>query len=366
MVKSIFKKFIHSIIPYEPGKPIEEVERELGIRKAVKLASNENPLGPSKKAIRAMREALSKVHLYPDGGCFYLKEQLSDEFKLSKNHFVIGNGSNEIIELLARGFVSPGDRVIASDQSFLVYPLITQVCGGEFVSLPMNDGRYDLEGIAKLVNDRTKIIFVSNPNNPTGTYVTDDEVEDFLGQIPKRIIVCFDEAYYDFVNAKDFPNSLAYIKAGRENIIILRTFSKSYGLAGLRIGYGIAHPDVVQYLDKVRQPFNVNQLAQVAACAALSDKLFLKKTQQLIWTEREYVCKELKKMGFQYLPSQANFILFNAGRDAAPIFQALLKKGIIVRGMKAYGLPNYLRVTIGKHSENKTFLKALSAVYYTA
>lgn len=354
-----FKDYINSIKPYEPGKPIEEVEREYGISNAVKLASNENPLGASKKAVRAIQKAIQKIHLYPDGGCFYLKERLAKAIGVSVSELVIGNGSNEIIELLARGFLSPGDQVIASAGSFLVYPLITQSCGAEFVSVPMKNFGYDLKGILGKINRKTKLIFISNPNNPTGTYVGKSEVKDFIAQVPKDIIICFDEAYFDFVDAKDFPDVLLSVKSGSSNILILRTFSKSYGLAGLRIGYGIACKELIGYLNKVRQPFNVNQLAQVAARAALDDKPFLRKTQRLIAGEKQYLYQKFESLGVPYVPTQANFILFDTKQTGKVVFEKLLKRGIIVRAMAAYGFPNHIRVTIGKRSENRAFIRAL-------
>ncbi len=357
-----FKDYINQIQPYEPGKPIEEVERELGVSNAIKLASNENPLGPSRKALRAIRRALRKIHLYPDGGCFYLKRRLAEELGVSENQLIIGNGSNEIIELLARGFLSAGDRVIASDGSFLVYPLITKVCGAEFVSVPMKDFRYDLKAILEKMDARTRLVFIANPNNPTGTYVTSGEVEDFLSKVPRETIVCFDEAYYDFVDARDFPYTLFHVKSNKPNVILLRTFSKSYGLAGLRVGFGVANSDLIGYLNKVRQPFNVNQLAQVGACAALDDKRFLWRTKRLISREKLYLYKKFDQMGIRYIPTQANFILFDIGKDASQVFEGLLKRGIIVRAMKAYGFPTQIRVTIGKRSENRAFIHVLKRV----
>ncbi len=357
-----FKNYIEKIQPYEPGKPIEEVERELGLSRVIKLASNENPLGPSPKALRAMTRALKRIHLYPDGGSYYLKERLARELGVSTGQLIIGNGSNEIIELLARGFLREGDRVVSSDTSFLVYPLISKVCGAEFVSAPLKNYRYDLNAILKLINDKTKLIFISNPNNPTGTYVTRPEIENFLSQVPRDVMVCFDEAYFDFVDAKDFPDSLSLVKSGKSNVILLRTFSKSYGLAGLRVGYGIANPELISYLDKVRQPFNVNRLAQIGAAAALDDKSFLRKTKKLVQRGRLYLYQKFDKMNIRYISSQANFILFDAGRDGTEVFQALLKKGIIVRDMKAYGLPKHIRVTVGKQSENEAFIRTLQQV----
>lgn len=360
--KPAFKDYVQSIKPYEPGRPIEEVEREYGLHYVTKIASNENPLGPSRKALRAMRHALRRVHLYPDGSAFYLKRRLSEEFSLPAEQFVIGNGSNEIIELLARGFLNEGDNVISSDKTFLVYPLIAQACGAAYVTVPMKDYRYDLKGMLERMNERTRIIFIANPNNPTGTYVSRDEVEDFLSKVPKNVVVCFDEAYIDFVEAKDFPYLLFHVKAEKPNVVLLRTFSKSFGLAGLRIGYAMTSKEMAQYLEKIRQPFNVNRLAQIGACAALDDKLFLWRSKRLVARGRRYLYRKLTQMGCAYVSSEANFVLIHVGPSGDEVFQALLKKGVIVRAMTAYGLAQHIRVTIGTRFELMRFIRALKLV----
>ncbi|MBI4394848.1 MAG: histidinol-phosphate transaminase [Candidatus Omnitrophica bacterium] len=359
MTKRFFKDYVQAIVPYEPGKPIEEVERELELLHVTKLASNENPLGPSRKALRAMRVALRKVHLYPDGSGHELKERLSQEFHLPADQFVLGNGSNEIIELLARGFLNEGDRVISSETSFLVYPLIAQTCGASFVPVPMKDFRYDLKGILDQVDERTRLIFIANPNNPTGTYVKVAEVEDFLSKVPKDVIVCFDEAYIDFVEAKDFPYLLFHVKANKPNVVLLRTFSKSFGLAGLRIGYGMASREMAAYLNKVRQPFNVNRIAQIGACAALDDRHFLWRSKRLISRGRLYLYRKFTQMGLPFVSSEANFVLVDLGREARKVSEALMKRGVIVRAMNAYGLPTHIRVTIGTRFELMRFVHAL-------
>ncbi len=361
-MKKIFKEEISQIAPYEPGKPIEEVERELGVSKAIKLASNENPLGASPKAVKALRKGAKKAFLYPDGGCFYLKKRLAKELGVSVKNVIIGNGSNEIIELLARGFLGNGEKVISSETSFLVYPIITQVYGGRYVETKMKSFRYDLAAILREIDSKTRLIFIANPNNPTGTYLDRREVEAFLRQVPDDVVVCFDEAYYDFVESKDFPNSIFHVKSGKSNVVILRTFSKSYGLAGLRIGYGLGSPEMIQYLDKIRQPFNVNRLAQEAACAALDDRAFLAKTKKVVSAGRKFLYGEFDKLKLRYVRSQANFILFDVRRSASHVFESLLKKGIIVRSMKAYGLDTYIRVSIGTQAENQKFIRALKEV----
>ncbi len=357
--KGLYKEYIEAVRPYEPGKPIKELERELGLRHVIKLASNENPLGPSRKALRAMRKELPDIHLYPEGTCYYLVNRLSEELGIDPSQILIGNGSNEIIELLARGFLREGDQVLSSETSFLVYPILAKVCGAEFVSVPMKNFRYDLKAMLRAITDRTRLIFIANPNNPTGTYVTQEEVEDFLAKVPKNVIVCFDEAYVDFVEATDFPHMLFHVKAEKPNIVLLRTFSKAYGLAGLRVGYALASPAIISYLHKIRQPFNVNSLAQVAATAALDDRFFLWRTKRLVSNGRTYLCKRFKKLGLEYVPSQANFILVNVGRDADEVFKALLQQGMIIRSMRAYGLPTWIRVTTGRRSQNVHFYRLL-------
>ena len=358
-MKNLYKEFVEEIRPYQPGKPIREVERELGLRAVIKLASNENPLGHSRKALRAMRRAIHEVHLYPEGSCHYLVKRLHQEFTVAENQILAGNGSNEILELLARGFLSPGDEVISSETSFLVYPILTAVCGAQYKSVPMKDYRFDLQGILDAITEKTRIIFIANPNNPTGTYVTDTEVADFLARVPKDVIVCFDEAYVDFVEARDFPRMLEYIQQGRENLILMRTFSKSYGLAGLRVGFALASPKLISYLHKVRQPFNVNSIAQAAATAALDDRFFLWRTRHLVTAGRLYFYKRFKQLGLKYLPSQGNFVLVDTGRDSDEVFQALMRQGVIVRSMKAYGLSTWIRVTIGRRSQNAQFFRLL-------
>ena len=362
MLKKIFKEYIEAIRPYEPGKPIHEVEQEFQLTRVLKMASNENPLGPSRRALRAMRRSLRSVHLYPDGSCAALVKRLAEEFRIAENQLIIGNGSNEIIELLARGFLSEGDQVISSEATFLVYPLITRACGAEFVAVPMKDFRYDLKGILDRITDRTKLIFIANPNNPTGTYVNREEVDDFIAKVPKDVIVCFDEAYVDFVEAQDFPYLLFHVKTEKPNILVLRTFSKTYGLAGLRVGYGMGAPGLIQYLHKVRQPFNVNSLAQAGAAAALDDRLFLWRTKRLVARGRKYLYRKLKRYGFRFVLSEANFILIDCGREADGVFQDFLRHGVIVRSMTAYGLPTWIRVTVGRRLENARFIRVLRTV----
>jgi histidinol-phosphate aminotransferase len=356
----LFRPNIEAIRPYEPGKPVEEVQRELGLRSVIKLASNENPLGPPKSVERAIRQAAHLVSLYPDGAQYRLKEALARRLGVSRGSLIFGNGSNEIVELILRGFAREGDRVVTSQLSFLVYRLIAQAIGAEVVEVPMKNFRYDLTELAREVNERTSVIFVANPNNPTGTYANRSEVLEFLDLVPNHVLVCFDEAYFEFVEAKDFPSTLDYLQRG--NVIVLRTFSKCFGMAGLRLGYGVASERIIEYLNKVRQPFNVNLIAQAAGLAALEDRDYLRRTQELVWEGKRFLAEEFKKLGLECVPSEANFILVNIKRDAEQVFQKLLKRGIVIRSMKAYGLGHFIRVSVGTRRQNRKFIKELKKV----
>jgi histidinol-phosphate aminotransferase len=346
---------IETLVPYPPGKPIEELERELGITGSIKLASNENPLGPSKKAITAVSGALKNLNRYPDGSCYYLKERLSSVLGITPDMLIIGNGSNEIIELLMRTCLSPGMEVIMAEPSFAVYPLATMAsqCVPRSVALT-TDLRHDLKAMADLINDKTRLIFIANPNNPTGTIVSEAELKEFMERVPEDVVVCVDEAYFEFVEAREFPDSLRYVSQGRA-VLVLRTFSKIYGLAGLRVGYGVSRPDIIGYMNRVRQPFNVNSLAQVAALAALDDAEHLRATKENNREGLSHLFNALKKEGFECVPTHANFFLVKVG-DGRAVYEALLKKGVIVRPMASYGLPQYIRVTVGLPEENKRFL----------
>jgi len=356
-MNKIYRDNIDTIKPYEPGKPIEEVQRELGLKKVIKLASNENPLGTSKKVLAAITRAAKDAYLYPDGGTYRIKKNLSKFLGVKQTEIILGNGSNEIIEFLLRGFVLPGDHVVSSDMTFLVYPLATQVAGGKYIQTAIKNFRYDLTAMAKAVDKRTRLVFIANPNNPTGSYVSESEVDQFIASVPKDVIICLDEAYADFVEAKDYPNSLKYLK--KENIIVLRTFSKSYGLAGLRLGYGLANERLIGYLHKIRQPFNVNSLAQAAGEAALEDQAYLKQTQRVVFQGRKFLQDQFKAMGLYFIPSQANFVLVCVKQNSRELFQALLRRGIIIRDMTAYGLNEWIRVTVGTMPENQLFIREL-------
>lgn len=358
--KKLVSDEIEAIVPYPPGKPMEELERELGIKHSIKLASNENPLGPSAKAVEAVSKALKNLHRYPDGGCYYLKEKLSQHLKVKPANLIIGNGSNEIIELLIRTFLRPGDEVVMGDPCFAVYPLVVPAAGGKAVLVPLKNLTHNLEAMFDAITEKTKLVFIANPNNPTGTMNTKAQLDSFYSKLPDDIILVMDEAYYEFVRDKNFPRSIDYLNGGK-NVVILRTFSKIYGLAGLRVGYGIAPERLNLYMNKVRQPFNVNSLAQIAAMAALEDEEHLKRSQENNVEGLAYLFKELKTMGFECVPTQANFFLIKVGKGKE-VYDALLKEGVIVRSMNSYGLGEYVRVTVGLPEENKRFVEALCKV----
>jgi len=359
--ESLANEHILGIAPYEPGKPIEELERELGIHDAIKLASNENPLPPSERVQKAIIGALASLNRYPDGGGFYLRQALAKKHGVTPEHIMLGNGSNELIELLVHAFVRPGDEAVVPHPSFVVYPMSVQASGGIRVVVMLKDHRLDLEGMARAITPLTKLVFIANPNNPTATMVTADEVERFMARIPERTIVVFDEAYIEFAQGPDFPDSLAYMKQGRK-VAVLRTFSKAASLAGLRAGYGVADPDAIALLNRIRPPFNVNSLAQAAALAALDDESHVLECVRLIDAGRHFLYDEFKALGIKYVPSRANFILVDVGRSAAEIYQKLLREGVIVRPMTSFGMETALRITIGTPQENRRLVAALRAV----
>ena len=359
--ESLANEHILGIAPYEPGKPIEELERELMIHNPIKLASNENPLPPSDRVQKAIIAALSSLDRYPDGSGFYLRQALAKKHGVMPDQVVLGNGSNELIELLVRSFLRPGDEAVMPHPSFVVYPMIVQAAGGVRVMVMLKDFRLDLDAMARAITPMTKIVFVANPNNPTATIVTRDEVEHFMSRVPERTIVVFDEAYIEFAMGPDFPDTLSYVKQGRK-LVVLRTFSKAASLAGLRVGYGIADADAIALMNRIRQPFNVNSLAQVAALAALDDDAHVLECVRMIEAGRHFLYDEFKRLGLSYVPSRANFILVDAGRSAADIYQKLLHHGVIVRPMTPFGLETALRITVGTPEENRKLVKALRVV----
>ena len=348
---------IASLSPYVPGKPVEELERELGIVKAIKLASNENPRGPSPKAISVLEHAARTLHRYPDGGAHALRAALAQRFKVTPDHVILGNGSDELIGLLARTFLAPGDEAVMASQTFVIYRMEVIAAHGVPVVVPMQDWRHDLPAMARAITNRTKLLFICNPNNPTGTMVTASDVEALMAHVPDHTVVVFDEAYAEYVRDPEFPDSLQYVNQHRP-VIALRTFSKIYGLAGLRIGYGLTTPEMTDYLNRIRPPFNANSLAQSAALAALDDEPHLRASRSLNDTERPLVEDGLRRLGLRPVPSQTNFLFFNVGRDGREVFDALLREGVIVRHIEG----PMIRVTIGLPEENRRFLAALTTV----
>ncbi len=357
--KDLVADNIKNLIPYVPGKPIEELEREMGIKDSIKIASNENPLGPSPKAIAAMTDAIPKLHRYPDGNATILKEKLGAKLGVTPEMIVTGNGSNEVLELMAATFMKAGDHAVVSDHAFVVYDLAVDARGYDKTPVaPGGNFGHDLKAMAAAVNDRTRIIFIANPNNPTGTYNTKAEVDELLESIPEDVIVVLDEAYFEFVDRPDYPDAVELVKTGK-NVVSTRTFSKVYGLAALRIGYGVMKPEMANYMNRVRQPFNANGLAQVAAEAALDDDEFVVRARDNNSQGMAYLEGEFKKMDVEFIPSVANFILFKTGADASELYQSLLKKGVIVRPMGGYKLPEWTRATIGLPHENERLIASL-------
>jgi histidinol-phosphate aminotransferase len=350
---------IAGLKPYEAGKPLEELARELGVVHAIKLASNENPFGPSPKAVEAARRALSDIHRYPDASAFRLREALSARHGVSPTEILPGNGSNELLELLIRTFTTAEDHVVFAEPSFVVYRLASLAHGVPFTAVPLRDETHDLERMAEAVTPKTRLLFVANPNNPTGTHVGQQALETLFRTVPEHVIVVMDEAYFEYADAPDYPDS-SRLRALRERLVVLRTFSKIYGLAALRVGYAIGPAPLVDYMNRVRAPFNVGAPAQEAALAALSDVEHVEKCRRTNATERARVGAALTRLGLRVAPSQANFVYVVLGRPAQPIYDALLRRGVIVRPFAS--LPNALRVTIGTPEENDRFLSSLEEV----
>ncbi len=345
---------------YQPGRPIEEVARELGLPAAdiIKLASNENPLGPSPAALAAMRQVLANIHLYPDGNAFHLKQKLAEKLELHPSNLLLGNGSNEIIEFVGHAYMSPGVDVVVSQYCFLVYPLVTRLFGANLISVPARNYGHDLEAMRKAITPNTRVLFVANPNNPTGTRVSNEELTRFVREVPPHILVVLDEAYFEFLESP--PDLVAAVRSGAQpNLLLMRTFSKIFGLAGLRLGYGIAHPDLVTALEKARQPFNINSIAQAAALAALDDADHIRRTRQNNARGLQFFAEAFRQLALEFIPSAANFILVRVG-DGQRVFEEMQKRGVIVRPMGGYQLGEWVRITIGTTEENKRCLEALT------
>lgn len=352
-------EYIRRIAPYQPGKPIAELARELGLREdtIIKLASNENPLGASPRALAAMQAALPEIGRYPDGNGFELKAALAGRFGVGQENIVLGNGSNDILEMAARAFLAPGASAVYSQHAFAVYPLATQAVGARGIEVPARDFGHDLEAMAAAVRPDTRVVFVANPNNPTGTWIEPERIRAFLRRVPSDVLVVLDEAYNEYLDPAQQADSARWLDEF-PNLVVSRTFSKAYGLAGLRVGFGLVRPGVADLMNRVRQPFNVSHLAQVAAVAALADRAFVERSCELNRHGMQVLTEGLRRLGRGWIPSHANFLTFHVG-DGAGVFQRLLKQGVIVRPIGAYGLPQHLRVTIGTAAENERFLAAL-------
>ncbi|MGM0417662.1 MAG: histidinol-phosphate transaminase [Thermodesulfobacteriota bacterium] len=352
-------EYINKIKAYKAGKPIEELERQYGVKNAVKLASNENPFGPSPYALKEIEKSLLKLHRYPDSGGYELRKKLSDKLDISMDSIVTGNGSDDIIALLCKAFLREGRKVIMPDPGFLMYEISTLSEGGIPVKIPLKDFCIDLDKIAESADENTSLIFITNPNNPTGSFITKDRLENFIEKIPENIIVAVDEAYMEFA---DEPYNSHLLMERYSNIVSMRTFSKAYGLAGLRIGYGLMPSYMAKVLNKIRQPFNTSSSAQVGAAAALDDSDFLSKTRKLILSEKKFLKYGLNELGFTVYDTQANFIFAGIDQPADEIYEKLLYKGVIARSMSAYGYPLHLRFTIGLEEENRLLIKSLKEV----
>lgn len=351
---------LRELAVYEPGKPIEETARESGLQphQIVKLASNENPLGPSPRALEAMQRALAEVHRYPDGGCFHLRKAVAAQLEVAPDHLIFGNGSNEIIEFVGHAFLGPGLESVTSVNAFIAYKLLTKLLGGQEVEVADRDFHFDLDALLAAITPRTRVVFIANPNNPTGTLVSQEAIDHFMERLPTDILAVFDEAYFEYLD--DPPDTLQFVRQGR-NVIVLRTFSKIHGLAGVRLGYGVARPELIRVLQKAREPFNVSNLAQAAGLASLADRAHQQKTKRLTDEGRQFFEKEFAAMQLPFLPSVANFVLVKVG-DGKAIFQKLLRHGVIVRALIGYQLPEWLRISIGTMEENRRCLAALREV----
>jgi len=359
--QSLAVKGVQALSPYQPGKPIEELARELGLKPAeiIKLASNENPLGPSEKALAAARKALSEMCLYPDGNGFDLKQALSERFSVGMDQITLGNGSNDVLEVIARCFADADSEVVFSQYAFAVYPLVTQAIGAKGVSVPAKDWGHDLDAMADAVTERTRLVFVANPNNPTGTVHTADAIEGFLAKIPEDVLVVLDEAYCEYLTGTEYPDGIELLERF-PNLIVCRTFSKAWGLAALRVGYSISSSAIADILNRVRQPFNVDTVALAAATAVLGDEDYLNRSREVNAEGLKQLADGFDRMGLPYIPSAGNFIAVEVGQQALAIYHALLEHGVIVRPIAGYGMPEHLRVSVGLARENERFLDALA------
>jgi histidinol-phosphate aminotransferase len=352
---------VRGLAPYVPGKPLEELEREYGVRGAIKLASNENPLGPGPRARAAALRALADCARYPDGNGYALKRALAARLEVAPEAITLGNGSNDVLELVARAFATAGDEIVFSQYAFAVYAIVTQAVGARAVVVPARDYGHDLEAMRAAVTARTRLVFIANPNNPTGTWLEAEALRSFVASLPRHVLVVVDEAYHEYVEAQDYASLLPEV-ARCAHLIVTRTFSKAYGLAGLRVGYAISDPAVAEVLNRVRQPFNVNSVALAAAAAALEDEEHLAHAVALVRQERRRLQEGLAALGFRSLPSVGNFLCIDLAQPAAPVYERLLREGVIVRPLANYDMPHHLRVSVGLPEENERFLQALAKV----
>ncbi len=357
---------VQGLSPYQPGKPESELKREYGLKQITKLASNENPLGNSANVIEAIIRALSQVTRYPDGAGFELKSALAKRHGVDRDTITLGSGSSEVIELVARVFVAPGDEVLFSQHAFAMYPIITQAVGGQVVEVPACEWGHDLKAMAAAISEKTRIVFIANPNNPTGTWLGHDALQRFLAEVPEQIVVVIDEAYFEYATEADtgtdaYPDATQWLEAF-PNLVVTRTFSKAFGLAGLRVGYSLSSPVIADLMNRIRPPFNVNTPAQVAALATLDDPHYLQQSLAVNTAGMRQLTKGFEKLGLASIPSITNFVSVEVGDNARVVYDALLKRGVIVRPVANYGMPRHLRVSIGTEQENRHFLSALTAI----
>jgi histidinol-phosphate aminotransferase len=352
---------IFNLKPYIPGKPIEEVKRELGLTDVIKMASNENPLGASPLAEKAVREAINLLHIYPDSNCYYLRQKLAEKYGVAENMILLGNGSDEILRLIAETFLRPGDEVVLARPTFVEYEFTALVMGAQCVAIPLKEDRHDLPAMLEAINGATRIVYLCNPNNPTGTYVNKSELDRWVASLPDDVILVIDEAYGEYATKEDYPDGLSYVREGR-NVIVLKTFSKIYGLAALRIGYGLCRAELAALVQRVSEPFNVNLLAQVAATAALDDNEHVQRSRDNNAEGMQYLTRALDELGLPWIPSQANFLLIDTGRDCRSVFEKLLSKGVIVRTGDVYGYPRHIRVTVGRPQDNARLVRELIGI----
>lgn len=349
--------------PYQPGKPVEELQRQLGLSNIVKLASNENPRGPSEKVKESLHTVLRELSRYPDGSAYLLKKAIAEHLGVAQNRITVGNGSNDVLELVARVFLLPGNEAIVSQHAFVVYPLVVKAAGARLITVPAKNWAHDLTAMAAAVTDKTRMLFIANPNNPTGTWASQTALIELLEQLPQSVLVILDEAYFEYVQDGAYPNGLT-LSQRYPNLVITRTFSKVYGLAGLRVGYSVSHADIADLMNRIRQPFNVNAVALAAAQTALSDQEYVQRSVQLNLSGMRQLVDGFDRLGVDYIPSVGNFVSLDVAGDAMPIYQALLQQGVIVRPIGVYGMPDHLRVTVGLEEENRRLLDSLQQVLH--